>query len=77
MYGLEKKAGEKFEFDLEDEIKKSPEKAKKVLDKIEKQIHEIKASLKKGVSKEESEELGVLLHGYVALQKVLTRVVKP
>jgi hypothetical protein len=76
MYGLEKKPGEKFVFDLEKEIAEKPGHGKKILEKIEKRIHELKKHLREGASEKEFDQLGVLLHGYSALQKVLRKVAK-
>ena len=77
MYGLEKDEPKgKFAFDLEKELKKDPGHAKKVLEDVEKKIHEIKASLREGANEKEFEKLGVILHGYTSLQKVLKKVTK-
>jgi hypothetical protein len=74
MYGLEKKGRALFEFDLEKDLKAHPSKAKDLLKTVENRIHEIKGSLRQGTASEEYEKLGILLHGYAALQKVLTKV---
>ncbi len=76
MYGLEKKPGEKFAFDLEKEIKEKPSRGKEILEKAEKRIHEIKKLLREGANEKEFDRLGILLHGYAALQKVLKKVSK-
>ncbi len=76
MFGLEKSPHEKFDFDLEIDIKESPAKAKEMFDKIEKHISSIKADLKEGGSKEELDKMGVLLQGYTALLKVLKKIQK-
>ncbi|HEY2810737.1 MAG TPA: DUF5398 family protein [Rhabdochlamydiaceae bacterium] len=74
MFGLEKKGRALFEFDLEKELKASPAKNKELLKKIEEKIHEIKGALRSGTGSEEFDDLGILLHGYAALQRVLTRI---
>ncbi len=74
MYGLEKKPGEKFAFDLEKELKEKPGRGKEILEKVEKRIQDIKGLLRKGAKEEDFDELGILLHGYSALQKVLKKV---
>lgn len=77
MYGLEdnkKKKG--FVFDLENDLKKNPKNAKEVFDKIDGSINEIKTSLRKGEKSADFENLGTILHGYTALQKVLKRATK-
>ncbi len=76
MYGLEKKPGDKFTFDLEKEILEKPARGKEILAKVEKRIHEIKKQLREGASEKEFDQLGILLHGYASLQKVLRKVAK-
>lgn len=76
MYGLEKKPGERFEFDLEKEIKKDPIQGKKILEKAEHRMQEIKKLLREGANEKDFDKLGILLHGYSALQKVLKKVAK-
>jgi hypothetical protein len=74
MYGLEKKGRALFEFDLEKELKANPNKAKDLLKTVEGRIQEIKTILRQGTESEDFDKFGVLLHGYAALQKVLTKV---
>jgi spermidine/putrescine-binding protein len=74
MFGLEKQPNEKFAFDLEKEIKDKPNHGKEILDKVEKRIHEIKKLLREGANEKDFDKLGILLHGYAALQKVLRKV---
>lgn len=74
MYGLEKKPKHVFEFDLEKDLKKDPNKVRELLKTTETKIHEIKNQLREGAKGPELDQLGVLLHGYTALQKVLKRL---
>ncbi len=74
MFGLEKKPGEKFAFDLEKEIKEKPSRGKEILENVEKRLLEIKKNLREGASEKDFDKLGILLHGYAALQKVLRKV---
>ena len=74
MYGLEKKPIKTFEFDLEKDLKKDPSKVKELLKTTEAKIHEIKSQLREGKKGPDLDNLGVLLHGYTALQKVLNRL---
>jgi hypothetical protein len=75
MYGLEKeKKGEKFVFDLEREIKENPAHGKTILKKVEEKIGEIKHQLRAGADGKDFDNLGILLQGYTALQKVLKKV---
>lgn len=76
MYGLEKKPAERFAFDLEKEIKRKPQHGKDMLEKAEKKMAEIKKTLREGANEKDFDRLGVLLHGYAALQKVLRKVMK-
>ncbi len=74
MYGLEKQPGEKFAFDLEKEIQGNGNRRKEILDKTEKRILEIKKNLREGANEKDFDTLGILLHGYAALQKVIRKV---
>lgn len=74
MFGLEKQPGEKFAFDLEKEIKENPTRSKEIMEKTEKRIHDIKTMLREGAHEKDFDDLGILLHGYAALQKVLRKV---
>ncbi len=74
MFGLKKEDKKPFfEFDLQKEIK--DDKKQKVLkDKADKQILAIKAQLRAGADPQSFEQLGVLMHGYSALLKILSDV---
>jgi Family of unknown function (DUF5398) len=74
MFGLEKKGRTLLEFDLEKELKSNPAKIKELLKTVEGHIHEIKSALRQGSSSDEFDNYGILLHGYAALQRVLTRI---
>lgn len=76
MFGLEKSPREKFDFDLEIDIKENPKKAQELFTKIESNINKIKQTLKKGGSEDSLKHLGTLLQGYTALLKVLKRIQK-
>jgi Family of unknown function (DUF5398) len=77
MYGLEEKERrEKFAFDLERRIKDEPQHLKELLAKAEKRMAEIKKLLREGANEKDFDRLGVLLHGYAALQKVLKKAGK-
>ena len=77
MYGLEEKnKREKFSFDLEKRIKTEPAHLKQLLEKAENRISEIKKTLRQGAAEKDFDRLGVLLHGYTALQKVLKKASK-
>jgi len=74
MFGLEKKGRALFEFDLEKDLKSNPSKAKELLKTVETRIQDLKNTLRQGSGAEDFDKLGILLHGYAALQKVLTRI---
>jgi hypothetical protein len=74
MFGLEKKPGEKFAFDLEEEIKNKPTHGKQILKAAEERVLEIKKQLRDGTNEKDFDKLGILLHGYAALQKVIRKV---
>ncbi len=76
MFGLDKKSKALFEFDLEKELKDDPSKAQKVLKDVEAKIQELKNLLRQGASSQDYDKYGALLHGYAALQRVLTRLSK-
>ena len=76
MFGLEKSPREKFDFDLEIDLKDNPQKAKELLNKIDSTTKKIKQKLKSGGSKEDLNKLGVMLEGYTALLKVLKKIQK-
>lgn len=76
MFGLEKnKKPSFFEFDLEKDLKDDKKQSDLKL-MVENHIQEIKKQIRQGASSEEFEKLGVLLHGYSALLKILTRMGK-
>ena len=74
MFGLEKKGKGLFEFDLERDLKKDPTKIKALQKKVDENIHEIKAVLRQGTASEDFDNLGIMLHGYAALKRVLNRI---
>lgn len=74
MYGLDKNENKKFLFDLEAELKKDPKKKKDFLDKIAKTIMKLKEEIKIGRDKKSLEDLGILLEGYIAAEKVLKNI---
>lgn len=74
MFGLEKKGRALFEFDLEKDLKSNPSQAKVLLEVCEERIQEIKNILRQGTESSDYDHYGILLHGYAALQKVLTKL---
>lgn len=77
MFGLEdqkkKKKNDQFIFDLESDLK-DDKKRVELKNNIEEKVQKIKDVLRSGENKEEFDFFGILLHGYVSLQKVMARV---
>lgn len=78
MFGLEKDKGGKkkqeiFVFDLEKELI-DRKRQREVLNKIDDRVQQIKTILRAGENKELFDKLGVLLHGYASLIKVMSRI---
>lgn len=77
MFGLEnqkkKKKNEDFIFDLEKTLQSS-NAHRGLIQKIEERVQKIKEVLRGGGSQEEFDQFGVLLHGYTALLKVISRI---
>ena len=74
MFGLEKgKAPKKFDFDLEVEVKKNPNKKKELIKKATKNLSEIKGQLRDPKCKN-SKELSQIADGYDSLKKVINKI---
>jgi len=76
MYGLEKKPPKRFEFDLEKDLKSDATKLQKTQKEVDAKVQEIKNLLRQGAASAEFDELGVILHAFTALQRVLNRLAK-
>ena len=77
MFGLEEKGKrERFVFDLEKRIKDKPEHGQELVAKAEHRIQEIKKLLREGANEKDFDKLGVLLHAYGVLQRILKRAAK-
>ena len=76
MFGMEKKPKGPFEFDLEEDLHKDPEKAKALQEEIHKRTEELKNLLRQDAETEDCDDYGVLLHGYAALRKVMKKVLE-
>lgn len=76
MFGLEnqkkKKQPEEFVFELEKELKNA-QKHKEIKAKVEARVQTIKDHLRSGENQEDFDRFGMLLHGYNALLKVMSR----
>lgn len=74
MFGLEKKERSLFEFDLEKELRKNPNKTREVLKLAESLIQDVKTAMRQGTSTHDFDQYGLLLNGFAGLQRVLTRI---
>ncbi len=74
MFGLEKKGKAPFEFDLEKELKKDQKKCKELIEKTEKEKHDLKNHLRTGTDKQDFEAGGIILQAFEALETVLNRI---
>lgn len=72
MFGLKKERPDFFQFELEQELQ-DPKKKEEYKKRCQSRIQEIKKILREGANSEEFESLGILLHGYVALEKLLNK----
>lgn len=77
MFGLEsgkkKKVPEEFFFELEKELK-DPVKSKEIRERVDKRLQKIKERLRTGDDQMEYARFSLLLLGYTALNKVMSRV---
>jgi len=76
MFGLKKEPKEPFKFDLEEDLRSDPAKAKEMLKVVAERTNELKNLLRQGAETEDFDDYGVLLHGYAALQKILTWIIE-
>lgn len=76
MFGLEgqkkKKMVDEFVFELEKDIK-DPAKQKEIQKRVESRLQKIKEIMRSGDSQEQIDRVGLLLHGYNAILKVMAR----
>lgn len=76
MFGLEDDSKEKdknFRFDLENELKEA-KKTQEIKATVRERMQQIKGVLREGENQEAFDQLGTLLHGYVSLLKVISRI---
>ena len=76
MFGLEKEKPERFQFDLERDLKEKPQEKKRVLDQIEAQTNQLKTTLPAGTASENFDNCGVLLQAYAALKRIVERTTR-
>ena len=77
MFGMgsdkKKKPGADYSFDLEEDLK-DPGKLRAMKERVEERITQLKTMLRQGEDKKVFDETQTLLHGYLAVQKVIQRV---
>jgi hypothetical protein len=77
MFGPEKKKKKvaEWSFDLEVELK-DPAKLKKMKSDIDTSVQSLKGALRGGGDKKEFDDTQTLLHGYLAVQKIIQRMAR-
>lgn len=77
MFGMgsdkKKKPGADFSFDLEEDMK-DPGKLRAMKERVEERVNQLKTMLRQGEDKKVFDDAQTLLHGYLAIQKVMQRV---
>ena len=68
-----KPKGDDYTFDLEEELK-DPSKLRARKEQVEERINQLKNFLRQGGDKKSFDHAQTLLHGYLAVQKVMQRV---
>ncbi len=66
---------DEFLFDLEREIQ-DPKQGRELKELVVSRTKEVKQQLRGGADKDDFDSLGILLHAYTSLQKVIARVMK-
>ncbi len=62
-----------YSFDLEQDLK-DPAKLRATKEQVEERISQLKGMLREGGDKKSFDQVQTLLHGYLAVQKVIQRV---
>ncbi|MFN0065321.1 MAG: DUF5398 family protein [Chlamydiales bacterium] len=75
MESGKKKKVEEMSFDLEKDMK-DPGKLRAMKEQVEERIQQLKTLLREGKDKKMFDQAQTLLHGYLAVQKVMQRVNK-
>ena len=77
MFGMEsgkkKKKVADYSFDLEEDLK-DPGKLRATKEQVEEKINQLKGMLRQGEDKKSFDQIQTLLHGFLAIQKVIQRV---
>lgn len=75
MFGMDsgKKKKVEYSFDLEQDLK-DPGKLRATKEQVEERINQLKGMLRQGEDKKSFDQIQTLLHGYLAVQRVIQRV---
>lgn len=75
MFGMDsgKKKSVEYSFDLEQDLK-DPGKLRATKEQVEERINQLKGMLRQGEDKKSFDQIQTLLHGYLAVQRVIQRV---
>jgi hypothetical protein len=71
--GKKKKKVADYSFDLEQDLK-DPGKLRAMKEQVEERINQLKGMLRQGGDKQSFDQIQTLLHGYLAVQRVIQRV---
>jgi hypothetical protein len=71
--GKKKKKVTDYAFDLEQDLK-DPGKLRAMKEQVEERVNQLKGMLRQGEDKKSFDQIQTLLHGYLAIQKVIQRV---
>lgn len=76
MFGMKKDNSKKsvtdYSFDLEEDLK-DPGKLRAIKEQVEERVQQLKSLLRQGEDKQKFDEIQTLLHGYLAIQRVIQR----
>lgn len=79
MFGMEKEKTAKatgYQYQIEQDLQQ-PAKRKEVLNLVEERLTQLKNVIREGTgSKDEFEEINTILQGYVALKRIISKIVK-
>jgi hypothetical protein len=79
MFGMEKEKTSKatgYQYQIEQDLQQ-PAKRKEVLNLVDNRLTQIKNQIREGsVDKQEFDKINIILQGYVALKRIISKVVK-
>lgn len=79
MFGMEKQAASPkatgYQYQIEQDLQQ-PAKRKEILNLVDNRLVELKNSIRQGTDKEVFEKTNTILQGYIALKRVISKIVK-